>query len=524
MKKMIKTYKTYLALLLALSINVMPGCTLDEDVYSEYVAETYYQGETQVLSSLSGIYRNFATITGMGTEYRIMEMSADQVLVTGKIQGWWSGDAFEQITEHKWDADHPYLSSAWNNFFATVGRANALLASLESTGIEGLEGPIAELRALRAYAYFFLMDLFGNVPIFTGAKVDANDLPKQNTRAEVFNFIVDELKAAAEDLPSQANIGGEYYGRITKEAVYGLLATVYLNGEVYTGSAYNDEVITYCDLVIGSGAYQLLDDYFDNFVYNNDQNDEFIFGGIYTPDVAGGVGHPLVQKVLPGISGGLFGLPYTPQNGFQTRESVMNLFEDQDERKKMFFGHGPLIDPRNGNVVMVERVVPDGNSALYVEGKSTQGPVPYEIIPATGIRSQPMNAGIKWIKWGLDPNTNGGNAGNDIAFLRYAEIFLLKAEAYARKGQFDLALPLINMIRERSNASALTSITLEDVLNERGRELTFEMSRRRDLVRFGKFTAAWEFKEVSGDFRNLYPIPQAALDANSNLGQNPGYN
>ncbi|MBW6480634.1 MAG: RagB/SusD family nutrient uptake outer membrane protein [Bacteroidales bacterium] len=522
--KMINTYKKYLLLILVLAFSMMPSCTLDEDVYSEYVAETYYQGEKQVLSTLSGIYRSFSTITGMGTEYRIMECSADQVLVTGKVQGWWSGNNYEQLTEHKWDADHSYINSGWNSFFGTVGRSNALLASLERSGIEGLEGPKAELRALRAYAYFFLMDLFGNVPIFTDEKVNPNDLPKQNTRTEVFNFVVTELEAAAPDLPSQNDVGSEYYGRLTREAVYSLLAIVYMNGEVYTGTSYNDEVISYCDKVINSGAYQLLGNYFDNFVHNNENNAEFIYGGVYTPTIPGGVGHPLVQKVLPGISGGLFGLPYTPQNGFQTREIVYNLFEEQDIRKQMFLAYGPLKDPRNGEVVMVERVVPDGNSVLYVAGKSKQGPVPYEIIPSTGIRNQPMNAGIKWIKWGLDPNTNGGNAGNDIAFIRYAEIFLLKAEAYARKGEFDKALPLVNLIRQRSNASILNEVTLDDILDERGRELTFEMQRRRDLIRFNKFTSTWDFKEVSEDFRKLYPIPQAARDANPNLQQNPGYN
>jgi len=379
------------------------------------------------------------------------------------------------------------------------------------------------LQALRAYAYFFLMDLYGNVPIFTGAKVDANDLPEQNTRTEVFNFVVDELTEAAKYLPSQNDVGSEYYGRLTKEAVYALLATVYLNAEVYTGTAHNDDVISYADLVINSQAFELLPDYFDNFVYNNEENAEFIFGGVYTPDISGGIGHPLVQKVLPGIAGGLFGLPYTPQDGFCTRESVMDLYEDQDVRKEMFLSYGPLIDPRNGDTVMVESVVPDGNSVLYEKGKSSTGPVPYDIIPLTGIRSQPMNAGIKWVKWGLDPNTVGGSAGNDIAFLRYADVILMKAEALARKGDFGQALPLINQIRERSNASTLTSLTLDDILDERGREMAFEMARRRDLIRFGKFTDAWEFKDASESFRNLYPIPQTALDANPKLEQNPGY-
>lgn len=189
----------------------------------------------------------------------------------------------------------------------------------------------------------------------------------------------------------------------------------------------------------------------------------------------------------------------------------------------MFFPFGELKDPRNGETVMVERVVPDNNSNLYVPGKSTEGPVPYVLIPATGLRLQPMNAGILWIKWGLDPNTQGGLAGNDIAYIRYADVLLMKAEALARKNDFNSALPLINQIRDRSNAEPLKSITLEDVFNERSRELVFEMHRRRDLIRFDKFNDAWEFKEKSEPFRKLFPIPKTAIDANPKLKQNPGY-
>ena len=99
----------------------------------------------------------------------------------------------------------------------------------------------------------------------------------------------------------------------------------------------------------------------------------------------------------------------------------------------------------------------------------------------------------------------------------------MKAEALARKGNFTDALLLVNQVRKRSNAEELTSLTLEDVFEERGRELAFEMHRRRDLIRFGKFTDAWEFKEASEPFRTLYPIPVTAIDANPKLQQNPGY-
>lgn len=516
-KSIINTKAAAIATALLLGFS---GCKVDEDVYSLYTPETFYSNETQVLSSLSGVYRNFAGLTGMGVEYRIMELSADQVVVHGKIQGWWDDANIHALAEHTWNANHPYLNGAWNTFFATVGQANALIASLDAAGLQNIKGPKAELRTLRAYAYFYLMDLFGNVPIFTLPKVDPKNLPAQNTRAEVFNFVVKELTEAAADLPSETVVGNEYYGRFTKEAAYALLATVYLNAQVYTGTPQNDKVIEYADLVINSGAYDLLPNYFDNFKPDNAANKEMIFSAVYTPEIAGGLGHPLVQKVLPGISGGLFGLPYTPQAGFATREAIYNAYENQDARKTMFLAYGPMKDPRNGEVVMVERIVPDNNSVLYRPGISTEGPVPFEIIPVTGLRGQPMNAGIKWIKWGLDPKTNGGNAGNDIAFIRYADVLLMKAEALARKGSFNLALPIVNRIRKRSNATEWTSLTLDNILEERGRELAFEMTRRRDLIRFGKFTQPWEFKAASDASRNLYPIPQAALNANPKLKPN----
>ncbi|MBZ9630061.1 RagB/SusD family nutrient uptake outer membrane protein [Salegentibacter sp. LM13S] len=524
MKKYISTfYKKAIIGVMTLLLFLPVGCGLDEDVYSVYTPETFYTSDEAVLSSLSGVYRNFALITGMGIEYRVLELPADQVILHGKIQGWWQNAESEQLMEHEWDASHAYFTTTYNTFFNTVGQANGLIASLEASPMEDIDGPLAELKALRAYAYFFLMDLFGNVPIFLESKVDPNNLPQQNSRSEVFAFVVAELQEAAELLPSATTVGGEYYGRLTKEAVYSLLSTVYLNGEVYTGTPYNAEAIEYANKVINSGAYSLLPNYFDNFAPNNERNNEFIFGGVYTPNVPGGIGQPFVQKVLPGIGGGLFGLPYTPQNGFGTRPSIEQLYQEGDDRKDMFLSHGELKDPRTGETVMVERIVPDNNSQLYDPETSSLGPVPYEIIPATGIRNQPMNAGIKWIKWQLDPNTNGGNAGNDVAFIRYADVILTKAEALARQGDLDAALVLINDIRRRSDAAPLTSITLDDILDERGRELAFEMTRRRDLIRFGKFTDAWEFKEESEPFRTIFPIPRTAIDANPNLEQNPGY-
>jgi hypothetical protein len=525
MKKFNNRIKWTLAVFTSVLLLMISSCSLDEDIYSIYTPETFYSNDYQVLSSLSGVYRGFATIPTFGAPYRVLELCTDHVVTHGKIQGWWYNSSFEQLQIHTWDAGHSYIKGFWNTLFQTVGRTNALIVSLENSGLE-VTSALAELKVLRAYSYFYLMDLFGNVPIFTDEKVDPLNLPEQNTRTEVFDFIIQELNAAVVDLPAQDDVGAEYYGRLTQEAVYALLSYIYLNAEVYTGTARWAECITNADKVL-AGPYELLPDYFDNFVADNEHNAEAIWSGVYTPDISGGIGHPIVLKVLPGIAGGLFGLPYTPQNGMGTRPSVRDAYEAGDDRLELFIDWGPLIDPRNGDTVMVERIVPDHNSTLYEEGVSTEGPVPYEIIPATDYKEQPMNAGIKWIKWQLDPNTSGGSAGNDIAWFRLADIMLIKAEALVRSGgDAGTALQLVNDVRTRSNAAELTALTLDDIFMERGRELVFEMKRRNDLIRFDKFNDAWEFKPANPNdqFRKIFPIPTAALDANPNLTQNPGYN
>jgi len=517
----IHTIKKHL-ILFAAAMLFIPACTLDEDVYSIYTADTYYENDAQVMSTLSGIYRNFAGLCSMGTPYRIMELCTDEEVVLGRVNGWWQNSTFYELLTHTWTEQNSYIDGGWDSFFKIVGQTNALISSLEKTTNLDVDQEIAELRALRAYAYFFLMDLYGNVPIFTDEKVEATNLPTQNTRSEVFDFIVSEIEVAIDELPSQNDVGSDYYGRFTKEALYALMATIYLNGEVYTGTDYYAEAITYADLVINSGAYSLLDDYFDNFVYDNDENAEMIFTAVFDPNATGGIGHPFVCKTLPAITG-VFGLPYQPQSGFGTTEELYALFDDDDDRKDMILPYGPMVNPETGDTVMVESVVTDGPSVLYVEGESTSGPVPFELTEMTGYHNQSMAAGMRWIKWGVDPNTNGNNAGNDVAFLRYADVLLIKAEASFREGNTSVALNLVNQVRERSHASTLTELTLQDLLDERGRELAFEMTRRRDLIRFGKFTEAWGFKDASDDYRCLYPIPKDAMDANSNLVQNTGY-
>lgn len=511
---------------------VFSACDIVEQPDSVFTPDTFYSNESAVLASLSGVYREYAGRQRY-TNYRLQHMCTDQGIIHAKIQGWWDLPVWHQSHLHTWDATNFEINGVWNGLFQIVGQTNALIASLNNSEVGNLEGPIAEMQAMRAFAYFHLLDMYGNVPIFTDPKVDPNNLPQQNTRTEVFDFVVNELVEAAEVLPSQADVGMEYYGRLTKEAAYAKLAYTYLNAEVWTGTPQYDQAIEYGNRIINSGAFSLLDNYFDNFAPDNGNNAEMIFSAVNEPGDAGGIGHTFVLKSLPGITGGLFGMPHTPQNGFSSTPTAVALYENQDDRRDMFFIPGEeFTDPRTGTPVMVETIVPDGNSVLYDPSKSSTGPVEYELIPADGLRNQAMNAGIYWLKWGVDPNTQGnGQAGNDFAFIRYADVLLIKAEAILRSGgNSGEALALVNQVRERSNASTLNSITLDDIIDERGRELIFELKRRTDLIRFEgdqgatMFNDPWDYgKQTSQEFRNLFPIPQNAIDANPNLEQNPGY-
>lgn len=517
-------YKNLTACVVALVLT-LSGCSLDEGVYSVFTPNNFYKTDREVLSSLSGVYRNFSVLSSFGSEYRVMELCADQLVVRGRSNGNWFDNNTQTLMLHTWDDKNPLFNTTWNTLFSTVAQANSLIPQINGSTAVTVKGPVAELRALRAYAYFYLMDLFGSVPIYTDPKVDPHNLPTQNTRTEIFNFVIKELTEALVDLPRQKVAGPSYYGRFTREAAYALLATVNLNAEVYTGTAHNDDAIHYADSVILSNSFTLLPNYLDNFKYNNELSTENIFSAVYTPNATGGPGLAIVQKVMPAIgsestgSEGLFGLPYIPQDGFGNHPAVIAMYEDQDVRKSMFFKTGVLTDPRTGKVVMVNKVESNTNSIL----SSKPTAVPYVTIAATDTKNQPMNAGEFWIKWGLDPTTNGGNASNDFSYLRYADVLLIKAEALARKGDFTNALPLVNQVRERSNASDLSSLVLNDILDERGRELAFELTRRRDLIRFGKFNDAWEFKSASASFRTLFPIPSLARGANANLVQNTGY-
>jgi hypothetical protein len=362
---------------------------------------------------------------------------------------------------------------------------------------------------LRAYFYWRLLDLFGNVKIVTTAGGDA----PQSPRAAVFDFIESELLAAIPDLPT----GKAEYGRTNQAAAWALLSRLYLNAGVYKGQNRYDDAINAADQVINSGLYNLSPEYKDVFSPTNLENIEHIF--VATFDEATGTGMNIAQMTLHYPSQLTYRLAEQPWNGYSTLEEFYNSYEDIDERKANNFIAGPQYDV-NGNPILdlaYDKADPDGAPINYT-------PFINELYPNAS-----RQGGARLGKFNFKIG-QANDMDNDYPLLRYGEVLLNKAEALARKNGFGdaTALALVNEIRARAGVAPFTSMTEGQLLAERGRELFIEALRRTDLIRFGAFGNAWWEKPAHSDaHKNLFPIPleqmQATASTANKLTQNPGY-
>jgi hypothetical protein len=501
--------KSWLILFLAFVLNI--NCTkLDEKLYGRVTPENFFKTDAEILAALAGVYSNMGFAVNGGNAWRLLHLGTDEYIILARSDGrWLDGSVYIEFFEHKWTPVNNRLASYGAEIFRAIGSANAILESLQSsTNKDNLKAQIAEARGIRAYAYFYAMDLWGNVPLVTTARIEPTNLPTNSTRKEVFDFVIAELTAAAADLPSVKTVNRtSYYPRMTKEAAYAIMALTYLNGEVYAGKSYWPECIDMCDKIIATGSYDLLLNYINNFTPANEGSREFIYAISVDPGRTAGSNN-FAQRTLHDSHRFKYNLPFTPQNGFNIVEEAYNRYESQDVRRSMILT-GP-------------QFAADGVTPL----RNIAGTANLVMVPIANPKNAAENEGYRLMKWQPDNTWVNGGSGNDVATIRYAEILLTKAEAILRSGgNVNDARTLVNQVRARSSATPLASIALNDILNERGRELMWEGTRRRDMIRFGTFftwTPFWK-PAVTPAFRGLLPIPASELSANPNLKQNPGY-
>lgn len=443
--------------------------------------------------------------------FSVQEVSTDEIVITQKGGDWFDGGIWLNMHRHDFRSTNSALNNSWNANYGGVSQINNLLANVNLDANQ-----VAQLRVLRAYYYWRLMDMFGRIKIVTQPGVDS----PQVDRPEVFEFVVNEIQAALPDLNPTAG-----YARISSGAAYALLARVYLNGEVYTrpypyspgtGTTYWQEAIDAADEVINSGQYALAETYDDVFGPANVESVEHIF--IVPFDENTGQGMNFAQMTLHYPSQLTYDLAEQPWNGYSTLEAFYDSYSDQDLRKEAFFIEGPQFD-LNGNPILDVAFDPDDPDGAPVN----YTPEINEIAP-NGSRQGGARLGKFSFKIGQTANMD-----NDYTLLRYGDVLLMKAEAVARLNNnwsHPTTLMLVNEIRNRAGLSDATSLTEEEFYAERSREMFQESLRRTDQIRFGTWGDAWWEKPAhSTDYRNIMPIPEPQILAtiDGSLTQHPDY-
>ncbi len=549
--------------ILAMAAAVISSChKIDVPVKSELTPETFPQTEAQYNAVMGPVYTAFRDGYSTG-HFFCNSQTTDESVLPIYATDWIDGNRYLQLHRHTWTKDHPNIGGQWSYLTNLIGISNQTIYIVRQSPEGSTKNTsIAELRTMRALFYFYMLDMFGNVPLDT--LYPSTELQANAPRAQVFSYVESELKASIPYLKTAS--GASTYGKPNRYLAYALLAKLYLNAQVYTGTAKWNECIAACDSVInaGGGTQYVLEpraSYLQMFYPTNGPSmKEFIFAIPFDPATSGGwmfyARYDLNRNL--GIkyrySGSTPGtnvdpvINQTTGNGLinnkpsgprcTTDEFYAHFNDPNDIRNKQWLTGLQYWD--NGNPIMV-KTTNLGYDQFY-SGGSPSGTYIYQLnlsplgngtrLGATsydlGKDEIAWNTGYRNIKFLADPNSTTRNQNNDVPVFRFSDIILMKAEAIQRGGtptSGHTALSLINMLRAvRTTSAALGSVTLDDIYAERCRELSWECWHRNDMIRFGKYENPWGLSKTNNEtYRRLFPIPTAAMAANSKLVQNTGY-
>ena len=492
-----------------------PACTdLTELPQSAITPENFYRNQDEVMAGLAGAYAQLQATHW--SYYNLSQITSDENIVPTRGSDWYDNGRWLEIDRHGFTAGSAAtledVNGAWNDLFQGIARSNVVLEAIENVNFAGKDTVRAELRALRAFYYYLMQDLFGGVPIVTNTAIEPRP---RATRAEVFNFIETELKAVRLTLPKAWP--STMHGRLTRGAADAILASLYLNSEVYTGT-----VNATTGLVKGTARWELAEDFADSVINSGvyTMASGATWRNNFTGDNYNSPENILVVKFLNasglGMTLQMRALHYTqfspsPWNGFATIAEVYNAFDAADLRRNVFLV-GPQVNLETGLPVNDRQ----GNRLEFT-------------VDIADPEQATEGEGVRIYKFPIDPAHLSEHNGNDFTYFRLAEMYLIKAEALNEQGQTAAAITLINtQIRARQGLPGLSTglsqaAARDAIFQERLFELVGEAKRRTDLIRAGKFTDAWRFKPATPKYKILMPIPSSQIVTNPLLTQNPGY-
>lgn len=508
------------------------SCTkLDEKFRGDLSASQVSSGgSTNVDALLKGMYNSMRTTFQDQTRvYCLWEMTTDELIGPTRGPDWDDNGVWRVLHLHKWDGENIRLREGFNDLLGTVYAATDLLRFNPSPS------QAAEARYVRAFASFMVLDGWDQVPYREPG--ESVLLPaKVRKGSEALDWIIAELQAALPNLPD---------GPVTKankNAARVLLMKCYLNRGVFSSiqtrlaptfaAADMNQVISLADQIINSGLYSFTPSYFDNFAPANTAIGK---ENIWTQENVAGVGEgaPTVRSRYHST----MHYNQNPQgwNGFTTLSDFYAKFEASDKRRGVAYPAigGPANPGNRVNVGILAGQQYDWTTDAPLKDR-TGAPLAFTpAVTSIEIGSNLEVTGYRAYKYPIDyPNDGSGNTDNDYVFFRLADVLLMKAEAILRGGTGtaagpygSTALAIVNSIRTNASrtASSLASVNLDQLLDERGREMYLESWRRQDLVRFGKFLAPFQEKPQSDNKYIVFAIPNQQLAVNPNLQPNPGY-
>lgn len=499
------------------------SCAIDiAETDSVITSGGVFNGVPSVDGAIDNIYNNISGQTEpQDNLYALTEVSTDELLVPTRGTDWGDNGVWRTVHQHTFTPQHLYVTNVWNDKNSAVLRCTEVIDPLS----KATPAQLALAKFARAYNMWIVMDFWGQVP-FRNPKDGPDVIPSVLSRKDAYNLIIKDLTEALADLPVSVPNSSDKKRPVKATARF-FIAKVKLNANIYNG-AYSssdlDDVIAQVDAIKADG-YSLVSNYFDIFIGSNFTNTDVIW------NVAAGVGNRMwnglhYSQAHTGNGGGGW-------NGFSTLTEFYNKFQGptdsnaigggQEERRgythtlastnatNQGFGYGFQLGQMYG--------MKDG-AATALKDRTGKPLVFTKNFAVGGLIGNGETNGIRLLKY--SPANGAFTSG--VVMARFADAHLMKAEALLRKGNAGAALTEVNALRAlRANTPALASLNEASLLDERGRELYTEGWRRNDMIRFGVFKAAREFKPAGDGHTDLFPIPASALLSNPGLKQNPGY-
>jgi hypothetical protein len=551
---------TILLLTLFCTLLATNSCT---DLKEEVLDETSATGLSEKQAAdgiIAPVYALLPNIFQHTTYFALQEISTDEAILPYRGgTDWGDNGIYISMHQHNYFTTDPNLRNTWNLLLTAISRSVTAINELPSNNDPSAKTYLAEARGMRAFYNMMVFDLFGVVFV----KEDLNAISTILRGEEALNYIISEFNAAEPNL--ETNVGP---GRLTKNGVYGLLARLHLNAAVYRdryATSFNfqasdmDKVIEYCDKIIASGQHQLSSDYFSIFNDDNNSNKEIVFAVDQRAELNG---HN--RMAYFSLSGDMFPLPAFPNaNGTDGPAITPDFYQSW---VAAYGAQDPSVDPRfykqnlsiysnpgdscvdaaafniNRGILRGQQyglIRKNGAFEKCPDGKMKVGklfnvtrskpdlPVNFTEQVDFTVAGSNYSTGYRVEKYQFSKKSaSGRNFGDaDIIIVRLADVYLMRAEAKLRKSN-DAASALadVNTVRASRISStpppALTSMSLDLLFRERGFEFYWEMLRRSDMVRFGKYEGTWTEKTNADPLKRIFPIPQTAIDGASNI---PGY-